>query len=59
MSSIAHKYLLLRNERYNLPLYWFSNQFSLVGWNTGSALVTIGLVSTSQNAIAASRTNEA
>ena len=30
---------------YNLPLYWFSNQFSLVGWNTGSALVTVGLVS--------------
>ncbi|KAJ4318094.1 hypothetical protein N0V94_004619 [Neodidymelliopsis sp. IMI 364377] len=28
---------------YNLPLYWFSNQFSLVGWNTGSALVTVGL----------------
>lgn len=32
------------NPRYNLPLYWFSNQFSLVGWNTGSALVTVGLV---------------
>lgn len=32
-------------DRYNLPLYWFSNQFSLVGWNTGSALVTVGLVS--------------
>jgi NCS1 family nucleobase:cation symporter-1 len=30
---------------FNLPLYWFSNQFSLVGWNTGSALVTVGLVS--------------
>lgn len=29
---------------FNLPLYWFSNQFSLVGWNTGSALVTVGLV---------------
>lgn len=29
---------------YNLPLYWLSNQFSLVGWNTGSALVTVGLV---------------
>ncbi|KAF1931164.1 uracil permease [Didymella exigua CBS 183.55] len=28
---------------YNLPLYWFSNQFSLVGWNTGSALVAVGL----------------
>ncbi|KAI1675228.1 allantoin [Pyrenophora tritici-repentis] len=28
---------------FNLPLYWFSNQFSLVGWNTGSALVTVGL----------------
>lgn len=29
---------------FNLPLYWFSNQFSLVGWNTGSALVAVGLV---------------
>ncbi|KAI4723713.1 hypothetical protein E4T49_08562 [Aureobasidium sp. EXF-10728] len=29
--------------RYNLPLYWFSMQFSIVGWNTGSALVTAGL----------------
>ncbi|KAM0269866.1 hypothetical protein ACHAQH_009617 [Verticillium albo-atrum] len=28
---------------YNLPLYWFSNQFSLTGWNTGSALVAVGL----------------
>ncbi|KAH4059738.1 hypothetical protein HBI23_032820 [Parastagonospora nodorum] len=28
---------------YNLPLYWFSNKFSLVGWNTGASLVTIGL----------------
>ncbi|KAF2213850.1 hypothetical protein CERZMDRAFT_83291 [Cercospora zeae-maydis SCOH1-5] len=28
---------------YNLPLYWFSNQFSIVGWNTGSSLITIGL----------------
>jgi NCS1 family nucleobase:cation symporter-1 len=28
-----------------LPLYWLSNQFSLVGWNTGSALVAVGLVS--------------
>ncbi|CAD0084346.1 unnamed protein product, partial [Aureobasidium vineae] len=26
-----------------LPLYWFSTQFSIVGWNTGSALVTAGL----------------
>jgi hypothetical protein len=32
-------------SRYNLPLYWLSNQFSLVGWNTGSALVAVGLVS--------------
>jgi hypothetical protein len=31
-------------SRYNLPLYWLSNQFSLVGWNTGSALVAVGLV---------------
>lgn len=31
-------------RRYNLPLYWFSNQFSLVGWNTGSSLVAVGLV---------------
>jgi len=30
---------------FNLPLYWFSNQFSIVGWNTGSALITVGLVS--------------
>ena len=30
--------------RYNLPLYWFSNQFSLTGWNTGSSLVAVGLV---------------
>lgn len=29
---------------YNLPLYWFSNQFSLTGWNTGSSLVAVGLV---------------
>lgn len=36
---------ITNGERYNLPLYWFSNQFSLVGWNTGSALVTVGLVS--------------
>ncbi|KAL1870812.1 hypothetical protein VTK73DRAFT_2404 [Phialemonium thermophilum] len=28
---------------YNLPLYWFSNQFSLVGWNTGSSLIAVGL----------------
>ncbi|KAK6001431.1 hypothetical protein QM012_002762 [Aureobasidium pullulans] len=28
---------------YNLPLYWFSSQFSIVGWNTGSSLVTVGL----------------
>ncbi|KAF7552879.1 hypothetical protein G7Z17_g4048 [Cylindrodendrum hubeiense] len=28
---------------YNLPLYWFSNQFSLTGWNTGSSLVAVGL----------------
>lgn len=31
--------------RYNLPLYWFSNQFSLTGWNTGSSLIAVGLVS--------------
>lgn len=35
--------------RFNLPLYWLSNQFSLVGWNTGSALVTVGLVSYQQS----------
>lgn len=29
---------------YSLPLYWFSNKFSLVGWNTGSSLVAVGLV---------------
>ncbi|KAF5591189.1 uracil permease [Fusarium pseudoanthophilum] len=28
---------------YNLPLYWFSNQFSLTGWNTGSSLIAVGL----------------
>ncbi|KAF4448988.1 putative uracil permease [Fusarium austroafricanum] len=28
---------------YNLPLYWFSNQFSLVGWNTGASLIAVGL----------------
>ncbi|EUC29717.1 hypothetical protein COCCADRAFT_39964 [Bipolaris zeicola 26-R-13] len=28
---------------YSLPLYWFSNKFSLVGWNTGSSLVAVGL----------------
>ncbi|KAI6778562.1 uncharacterized protein J7T54_003312 [Emericellopsis cladophorae] len=28
---------------FNLPLYWFSNQFSLTGWNTGSSLVAVGL----------------
>lgn len=31
-------------NRYNLPLYWFSNQFSLTGWNTGSSLIAVGLV---------------
>jgi hypothetical protein len=37
--------IILIPSRYNLPLYWLSNQFSLVGWNTGSALVAVGLVS--------------
>lgn len=28
-----------------MPMYWFSNQFSLTGWNTASALIATGLVS--------------
>ncbi|KFA50073.1 hypothetical protein S40293_08597 [Stachybotrys chartarum IBT 40293] len=28
---------------YNLPMYWFSNQFSLTGWNTASSLIATGL----------------
>jgi nucleobase:cation symporter-1, NCS1 family len=38
------QYLTHKLFRYNLPLYWFSNQFSLTGWNTGSSLIAVGLV---------------